>query len=67
MTMKALKSLQEIKSIMIKPDEGSAILIFDPSQYLWEGNRHVSNPNYITLNPIHPEKIPIVEKNSTPL
>lgn len=59
--MKALKSLQEKKSIMIKPaDKGSAILMLDRSQYLWEGNRHVSDPNYyITL---YPETIYMVNK-----
>ncbi|GAA6073383.1 uncharacterized protein LOC105358296 isoform X1 [Tachysurus ichikawai] len=43
----ALKELGENKQIVIKPaDKGSAIVIWDREQYLWEGYRQLLDPKY---------------------
>lgn len=43
----ALRELRENKHIIIKPaDKGSAIVIWDREQYLWEGYRQLLDPKY---------------------
>lgn len=45
----ALKSLQNNSSIVIKPaDKGSAVVIMDRDQYIWEGNRQLMDKKYYT-------------------
>lgn len=61
----ALKSLQNNSSIVIKPaDKGSAVVIMDRDQYIWEGNRQLMDKKYYTQlkKPIYPETAPMVEK-----
>lgn len=61
--IKALKSLQKNKNIIIKPaDKGSAIVILDKDQYITEANRQLLDGQYYkTLNgPIFQETIPMI-------
>lgn len=63
--IKGLKSLRKNNSIIIKPaDKGSAIVIQDRFQYLWEGNRQLADKEYyLPLNkPLFPQTIPMVMK-----
>lgn len=62
---RALKELRENRHIIIKPaDKGSAVVIMDREQYLWEGYRQLSDRTYYTKldNPIFPDTIPLVHK-----
>lgn len=63
--VKALKELASNKDIVIKPaDKGSAVVIWDREQYLWEGYRQLNNRNYYEKlpKPIFLDTIPEVEK-----
>lgn len=63
--VEALKSLQNNQFIVIKPaDKGSAVVIMDRDQYIWEGNRQLLDKNYyIQLKkPIYLDTIPMVGK-----
>ena len=45
--VKALKELYNNKFIVIKPaDKGSAVVIMDRKQYIWEGNRQLNHTKY---------------------
>ena len=59
----ALRELTENKNIIIKPaDKGSAVVIMDREQYLFEGYRQLNDRKYYSplKEPIYPE----TEKNS---
>ena len=59
--IEALNLLQNNHFIIIKPtDKGSADIIMDRDQYVWEGNDYTPIPK-----PIYVETIPMVEKNCT--
>ncbi|XP_061915846.1 uncharacterized protein LOC133658165 [Entelurus aequoreus] len=63
--VEALQNLKRNKHIVIKPaDKGSAVVIFDRSQYLWEGSRQLSDMTYYKPlpEPIYPQTIPMVGK-----
>lgn len=63
--IEALRSLQNNSSIVIKPaDKGSAVVIMDRDQYIWEGYRQLlDNTYYVQLDkPIYPETIPMVKQ-----
>lgn len=58
----ALKQLSD-NNIVIKPaDKGSSVVIMDKSQYLWEGERQLSDANYYLQlqNPIFTDTIPLI-------
>ena len=43
----ALKELQTNRQIILKPaDKGSAVVLMDREDYVWEGNRQLNNSNY---------------------
>lgn len=53
------------KHIIIKPaDKGSSVVVLDRFQYLWEGNRQLSDRKYYKplRQPIFPQKIPMIIK-----
>uniref|UniRef100_G3N475 Uncharacterized protein n=1 Tax=Gasterosteus aculeatus TaxID=69293 RepID=G3N475_GASAC len=59
----ALEHLSNNKHIVIKPaDKGSAIVILDREQYLWEGYRQLNDTKYYTklAEPIYLNTIPKV-------
>uniref|UniRef100_A0AAY4A4H6 Uncharacterized protein n=1 Tax=Denticeps clupeoides TaxID=299321 RepID=A0AAY4A4H6_9TELE len=62
-----VQALQELKNntqIVIKPaDKGSAIVILDRQQYLWEGYRQLYNTKYYKKldKPIYLETMPMVK------
>ena len=61
----ALSELSRDKNIIIKPaDKGSAIVIMDREQYLWEGYRQLGDAKYYSKldKPIFKETIPQVLK-----
>lgn len=61
----ALTELTDNDQIVIKPaDKGSAIVILDKQQYLWECHRQLSDENYYLKlpKPIYPDTVPIVAK-----
>ena len=61
----ALFSLKNNKNIIIKPaGKGSAVVIMDREQYLWEGYRQLNNSTYCSkLNkPIYLDTIPLVDQ-----
>lgn len=61
--IKALRLLAQNKRIVINPaDKGNALEILDRCQYLWEGNRQLSDPNYYRpLNqPIYSETLQMI-------
>ncbi|XP_061749458.1 uncharacterized protein LOC133548063 [Nerophis ophidion] len=63
--IEALYSLKINKHIVIKPaDKGSAVVILDRSQYIWEGSRQLGDTTYYLplSEPIYPQTIPLVEK-----
>ena len=63
--MEALQSLQQNRNIIIKPaDKGSAVVIMDREQYLWEEYRQLNDTTYYKklLSPIYLQTIPLVEK-----
>lgn len=63
--IKALKQLQHNNHIVIKPaDKGSATVILDRQQYIWEAERQLNNQDhYLKLqSPIYLETIPMVTK-----
>lgn len=63
--IEAPRSLQKNSSIVIKPaDKGSAVVIMDRDQYIWEGYRQLlDNTYYVQLDkPIYPETIPMVKQ-----
>lgn len=60
----ALKELQSYKHIVLKPaDKGSSIVIMDRSQYVWEAERQLNNPEHYKKlkEPIFQHTIPLVE------
>lgn len=60
----ALKQLKSAKQIVIKPaDKGSAIVIWDREQYLWEGYRQLNDPKYYKKldGPIYLDTVPMVK------
>ncbi|KAK2810864.1 hypothetical protein Q5P01_000343 [Channa striata] len=62
---RALMELKQNNHIIIKPaDKGSAVVVMDREQYLWEGYRQLNNNTYYNkLNgPIYPDTVPLVEK-----
>ena len=61
----ALRALKENRRIIIKPaDKGSAVVIMDRDQYLWEGYRQLNDQTYYTkLNkPIYLDTVPLADK-----
>ena len=61
----ALKELKDNKRIIIKPaDKGSAVVILDREQYLWEGYRQLEDKHYYLklTKPIYTDTKPIIEK-----
>lgn len=63
--VQALLELSKNKNIVIKPaDKGSAIVIMDKQQYLWEGYRQLNDPKYYVKlkKPIFWDTIPLVHK-----
>lgn len=63
--VEALQSLQQNRNIIIKPaDKGSAVVIMDREQYLWEGYRQLNDTTYYMKlsSPIYLQTIPLVEK-----
>ena len=61
----ALMSLKKNRNIVIKPaDKGSAVVIMDKSQYIWEGYRQLLDPAYYKKldSPIYPQTIFLIEK-----
>lgn len=61
----ALKQLTDNKQIVIKPaDKGSAVVIMDRDQYLWEGYRQLGDIKYYSRldKPIYPDTITLVDK-----
>uniref|UniRef100_A0A8C9ZVX9 Uncharacterized protein n=1 Tax=Sander lucioperca TaxID=283035 RepID=A0A8C9ZVX9_SANLU len=61
----ALRQLSENNDIVIKPaDKGSAVVLMDRKDYLWEGHRQLSDQNYYTKldRPIYKDTIPLVNK-----
>jgi len=62
--VRALTELANNKHIVKPADKGSAIVIMDREQYIWEGYRQLNDPKYYTklTSPIYPNTIPIVNK-----
>ena len=63
--MEALQQLKHNNQIVIKSaDKGSSVVIMDRIDYVWEGNRQLSDTNYyIKLNkPIYMDTVPMVQK-----
>ncbi|XP_019897156.3 uncharacterized protein LOC105009030 isoform X2 [Esox lucius] len=63
--LEAHKALVNNKDIIIKPaDKGSAIVIMDREQYLWEGYRQLQDTTCYTKlpKPIYKDTIPMVDK-----
>ena len=61
----ALFSLKNNHNIVIKPaDKGSAVVLMDREQYLWEGYRQLNNTTYYSKlpRPIYPDTVPLVLK-----
>lgn len=59
----ALKELKNAKHIVIKPaDKGSAVVIMDREQYIFEVNRQLNDKNYYKKleEPIFLKTIPII-------
>ena len=59
----ALRQLIGNKSIVIKPaDKGSAVVIMDRSQYIWEGHRQLHDARYYSKleAPIYTETVPMI-------
>lgn len=58
--LQALKQLKNNPNIVIKPaDKGSAVVIWDRKDYIWEAMRQLNNPDYYTKLdlPVYPESI----------
>lgn len=63
--IEALDSLIDNPHIIIKPaDKGSAVVIMDREQYLWEGYKQLNDTNYYSklTKLIHLETVPLVEE-----
>ena len=61
----ALLQLARNRNIVIKPaDKGSATVILDRDQYIWEGLRQLGDPVYYKklTAPIYPQTIPMVQQ-----
>lgn len=61
----ALRELQSNKQIILKPaDKGSAIVIMDREQYLWEGYKQLNDPKYYRKlkEPIYLDTVPMVKE-----
>ena len=61
----ALHQLSAQDQIVIKPaDKGSAVVLMDRQDYLWEGHRQLNDRNYYTKldRPIYKDTIPLVNK-----
>ena len=61
----ALKELKNNRKIIIKPaDKGSAVVILDREQYLWEGYRQLNDKHYYLklIKPIYTDTKPMIEK-----
>ncbi|XP_013855711.1 uncharacterized protein LOC106511508, partial [Austrofundulus limnaeus] len=62
---KALEELMKNRNIIIKPaDKGSAVIIMDKEQYLYEGYRQLNDTNYYLklTKPLYIETVPMVKK-----
>lgn len=66
MEIEALNLLQMDKRIVIKPaDKGSAVVVMDRDQYIWEGNWQLMYTKYNKIflkKPIYFETIPMVQE-----
>ena len=63
--LEALAALRANKHIILKPaDKGSATIIMDREQYVWEAYRQLGDPNYYSRleKPIFRDTVPLVEK-----
>lgn len=63
--MEALKQPKENKDmVIIPPDKGSAIVIMDRKQYLWEGYRPIKDKKYYKklTKPIYLDTIPSIKQ-----
>lgn len=63
--LEALEQLSSNNDIVLKPaDKGSAVVIMDRADYLYEGFRQLNDTYYYTKldNPIYKETIPLVDK-----
>lgn len=63
--LQALKELQLNHSLIIKPaDKGSAVVILDREDYIWEARRQLNDPQYYTklTSPIYLDTIPIIKE-----
>lgn len=61
----ALSQLKNNENIVLKPaDKGSAVVIMDRQDYIWEGLRQLNDPKYYTKldSPIYKDTVPIIEK-----
>lgn len=61
----ALKELQQNKFIVLKPaDKGSAVVILDRDQYIWEAERQLHDQDHYSQlqSPIYLDTIPMVQK-----
>ena len=59
----ALRKLIQNKNIVIKPaDKGSAVVIMDRSQYIWEGHRQLHDTRYYSKleAPIYTATVPMI-------
>lgn len=62
--IEALKDLKENNNIIVKPaDKGSAVVVMDREQYLFEGNRQLTDKKYYCplKEPIYPETKKLVQ------
>lgn len=63
--IEALNSLKENTTIVIKPaDKGSAVVVMDRDQYIWEGHRQLMDTNYYRKleKPIYLDTVPMVQE-----
>lgn len=63
--VRALQELKQNIEIIIKPaDKGSAVVVMDRDQYLWEGKRQLDDTNYYKKldKPLFPETAKLVKK-----
>lgn len=66
----ALQQLSRNNDVVLKPaDKGSAVVIMDREDYLFEGHRQLNDSNYYSKldGPIYKDTIPLVEKIVTSL
>lgn len=59
----ALRELRREQTIVLKPaDKGSAVVIWDKKDYIWEAHRQLHNSNYYTKldSPLFLESVPLL-------